>query len=128
LSSRDRALPATNPPSSYLTIACEEFPWVIDIRPSSSSSSPYVTVGDVLDGVYRGLRHHVSTAEWENASPNTQDRVRESYHRRCKRTQTHRDREVESKNGLRRIDWLGKSTMFMGLMPGRRVGQWIMHV
>jgi len=108
-----------------MTVTCQGLPWPVDIHASSAS---YVTVGDVLQGIHRALRSHVSAKEWNESSPNTQERVREAYYRRCKRTQNHKEWEDENRNGLRRIDWLGKTRMFAGLKAGRRDGEWVLCV
>lgn len=128
LSSHDLAYPATSPPLPYLHIRCEELPWSIDVYPALNSDSGVVTVGDVLHGIYRALRHRVSSSEWHASSSSMQHRVRDAWVRRCKRQQSYKERTYESNNGLRRIDWLAKNTLFRGLSPGRASDHWIMHV
>lgn len=108
---------------------CEDLPWPIDVYPAlNGGGGGIVTVEDVLKGVYRALRHRVSASEWHASSPNMQHRVRDAWVRRCKRQQSHKERTYESNNGLRRIDWLAKNTLFLGLTPGKTPDRWVMHV
>ncbi|KAF8518279.1 hypothetical protein BU17DRAFT_48872 [Hysterangium stoloniferum] len=126
LSPRDRARPATSPPLPFLRLKCSLLPWPIDVDPADHSG--VVTVGDVFAAIYYELRRHVTRPEWEGAPADVRERVRQSWLRRCKRQQTHRDREHESSNGLRRIDWLAKDTVFQGLSPGRSRDEWVLHL
>jgi len=126
LSPGDHARPATSTQLSFLRLQCDLLPWPIDIYPADHST--VVTVGDVLHGIYHDLRLHISGPEWNGAPSDTRERVRQSWLRRCKRQQTHRDREYEASNGLRRIDWLSKDTVFQGLSPGTSRDNWILHL
>ncbi|KAF8521327.1 hypothetical protein JB92DRAFT_2891323 [Gautieria morchelliformis] len=128
LTQRDLSSPATTPPMAYIHIRCDDLPWSIDVYPSTDSGSGVVTVGDVLHGIYRALRRRVSSAEWDASSPGMQQRVRDAWLRRCKRQQSHKERSYESNNGLRRVDWLTKYTVFRGLSPGKSHDHWVMHV
>lgn len=128
LSSRDLAHPATSPPLPYIHIRCSDMPWSIDVYPSPNSGSGIVTVGDVLYAIYRALRRRVSASDWNASSPSMQDRVRDAWLRRCKRQQSSEERNYEKNNGLRRVDWLMKNTVFRGLTPGQSNDHWVMHV
>ncbi|EJC99224.1 uncharacterized protein FOMMEDRAFT_148768 [Fomitiporia mediterranea MF3/22] len=118
-SMRDRRVPssvavqyATSPPVPIFRITCGIFPyreWTIEVRNSRG-----VTVGDVLNALYRELRHRVSNTEWTAAPRTHQARVAETFYTRCRRSA---DPRYEQRAGVRRIDWLLKSTVFVGLTP-----------
>ncbi|GJJ15204.1 hypothetical protein Clacol_009480 [Clathrus columnatus] len=120
--------PATYPPIGEMHITCPYLQWTCIVYPLSSHRS-IVTVGDVLETLFRFLRKHVSGEEWHSEKKSTQENVRQAWLRRVKRQQTHKDREYEKKNGLRRIDWLEKLTVFQGLelVKGSR-STWLLHV
>lgn len=124
LSSRDRARPATSPPLPYMRLKSEYLPWSIEIHPAGSAS--YVTVGDVLEGIHRALRHHVSKPEWLDTSESTKSLVQASFYRRIGRSHSHREWREEYTQGLRRIDWVGRKTVFAGLRASRRKEDWVL--
>jgi len=128
LTPRHLSPPAVYPPLSFMRIKCPLLPWPIDVHPDARSGSTVVTVGNVLEAIYSALRHRVSEAEWRAASPETQQRVRHAYLRRCKRQQSHTKRAYEESQGLRRIDWLVMNTAFQGLTPGKSPDRWVMHL
>lgn len=118
-SSRDRRLSpsitsqfATSPPVPIFRITCGIFPyreWTVEVR-----SARGVTVGDVLSALYRELRHRVTSAEWNGAPRSHQARVAEAFYARGRKAA---DPRYEQRAGVRRIDWLLKSTVFVGLTP-----------
>lgn len=116
------AQPATNPPVPLFRITMGVLPaqWTIEVRNSRG-----VTVGDVLDNIYKGLRHRVSSSEWRSAPRSHQVRVGDAYYARCKmvfekygggRT-GEKEKRYEERAGVRRVDWLVKSSCFVGLTP-----------
>ena len=112
ISSRVRQQFATNPPCADFRIACGIFPsksWYIEIHKRSG-----VTVGDVLDGLYSGLRHRISKTEWTYMAHTTQSRVAEAFYDRQRRS---KDPRYEHQAGLRRIDYMLRSSSFVGLSP-----------
>ncbi|KAF8587748.1 hypothetical protein K439DRAFT_1630359 [Ramaria rubella] len=128
LPAQDLTVAATSPPVPHLRIQCEHLPWPIEVHPSAHSGAGVVTVGDVLEAIYRALRHRVRGTEYYASSTEVQHRVRDAYLRRCKRNQSMSGRAYETNNGLRRVDWLMKNTIFQGLSPGRSHDHWVMHV
>ncbi|KAL5522976.1 hypothetical protein ACEPAF_1243 [Sanghuangporus sanghuang] len=118
-SARDRRLSssvtsqyATSPPVPIFRVTCGIFPyrnWTIEVHNSRG-----VTVGDVLNALYRELRHRVNSAEWNGAPRTHQARVAEAFYGRSRRSA---DPRHEQHAGVRRIDWLLKSTAFVGLTP-----------
>lgn len=128
LSASDLTRPASYPPLEKMYITCPYLPWTITVYPSSSHR-PVVTVGDVLETLFRTLRKHVSGDEWHSEHSKRRETVRQAWLRRVKRQQTHKDREYERSNGLRRIDWLEKMTVFQGLELAKgSKNTWILHV
>lgn len=104
---------ATNPPMPSMVIRCSHLPWTITILPTNTK---YVTVRDVLDGIYRSLRHAVHEAEY-HCLPSAEARysVNNAYIRRCKRLDDPQAREFEKGKGVKRVDFLGERTLFTGL-------------
>ena len=112
LSSSVKAQYATNPPVPIFRVTCGILPyrdWTIEVHNSRG-----VTVGDVLNALYRELRHRVNSAEWNGAPRPHQARVAETFYSRSRRSP---DPRYEQRAGVRRVDWLLKSTVFVGLTP-----------
>lgn len=112
ISKRIRSQYATQPPVPVFRVTCGIFPhngWEIEVRNPLG-----VTVEDVLIELYRGLRHRISNKEWEQTPRQHQARVAEAFY---ERTRHSRDPTYEHSQGVRRIDWLLRSTAFVGLTP-----------
>ncbi|KAF7304070.1 hypothetical protein MIND_00638500 [Mycena indigotica] len=108
--------PATYPPQSTLVLASSHLPYAISI--SASAQTGFVTVADVLSGLYTALRAHVSREEYEKlGSATAMRRVRDAYAARYMRLRGHRGYEEEKAGGLRRVDLLMGHTRFRGLSP-----------
>ncbi|KAJ7755616.1 hypothetical protein DFH07DRAFT_821177 [Mycena maculata] len=122
LSPRVLAEPATTPHLPCVTIMSDLFPWRISIYPSSSKPGAYVTVADVLNGIYRGLRQQVRRDELDTL-PVPQPfvtAVRKAFHSRCSRVARAGDpvaADSEARKGIRRMDFLLGNHMFAGLLP-----------
>ncbi|GJJ15202.1 hypothetical protein Clacol_009478 [Clathrus columnatus] len=127
LSPSDLNSPATYPPVQTLRVTNSLLPWPVVLHPISEFRS-VITVGDVLEGLFRFLRKHASGDEWHSADEQTREDVRQAWMRRVRRQQTHKDREYERSNGLRRIDWLDKATVFQGLEFVQGSDTWVLHV
>lgn len=119
--------PATYPPLQKMRISSPLLPWPITLYPTSETRAT-LTVGDVLEGLFRFLRKHASGEEWHSADKHTREDVRQAWMRRVRRQPTHDDKEHERNNGLRRIDWLEKATVFQGLEPVKGSDTWILHL
>ncbi|KAI5116456.1 hypothetical protein M0805_005869 [Coniferiporia weirii] len=120
LASRAQRLPAhiaaqhaTSPPVPFFRIACGLFPhsraWNVEAHNARG-----VTVGDVLSALHRALRRRVSPAEWAAAPRAHQARVAEAFYARVRASA---DPAYEQRAGVRRVDWLLRSTGFVGLAP-----------
>lgn len=111
------AEPATNPPMQTIIITCQYFKskWDIHIRPAPTSSSPFVTVDDVLDAMYRGLRLPVHPIEYDGIPPHEASHVNAAYYTRCGRVLDQDARLQEHSKGVKRVDFLMGKNRFMGL-------------
>ncbi|KAF8069275.1 hypothetical protein FPV67DRAFT_1116715 [Lyophyllum atratum] len=113
ISQRALSEPATKPPLASLTLLIPHLPWTVTVH---ASYGPYVTVTDVLEGIYRKLRANISSHEF-NSLPSEKDRrrVTSAYEQRYRRIRGSRDYEDEKRQGVRRVDFLMGHTRFMGL-------------
>ncbi|EGO04024.1 hypothetical protein SERLA73DRAFT_27426, partial [Serpula lacrymans var. lacrymans S7.3] len=129
LSSQVLAEPATSPPLQSLTLLNQSLPWELTIRPTSSVT-PFVTVQDVLHGVYRFLRLSVNSAEYSMLpSKDHQMRVNLAYHARCNRSPSKDIYDEESKKGVKRVDFLMGQNKLMGLSSTKRGPDvWVLNV
>ncbi|KAF9258820.1 hypothetical protein L218DRAFT_711291 [Marasmius fiardii PR-910] len=115
--------PAISPAVSFLMLKTDFLPWMIPIY--ASSNGYFVTVRDVLNGIYMGLRKNVTRDEW-NSILSRSDRVRvgEAYERRCGRISDCYLSREERQGGVKRVDFLCGRTRFMGLVRSRGRGVW----
>ncbi|KAG1730098.1 hypothetical protein EDD22DRAFT_928916 [Suillus occidentalis] len=105
--------PVTASANILLTLQNDLLPWRCEIR---ASTSPYVTVEDVLVQLYRFLRIPGTREEFKAApSQRIRDTISETYHNRCLRASSAEDYEEEKRKGLKRVDFLMGRTTFMGL-------------
>ncbi|KAJ3997900.1 hypothetical protein F5050DRAFT_1806422 [Lentinula boryana] len=118
--------PATNPFVTHLVIIFGA--WRIPVVPHPASTVAYVTVLDVLHGIYRYLRSTSSERNFQALSPDKQRRVTNAYNHRWQRCQIPAEREVEQKKGVKEIDFLADSTVFWGLSPTKELGTWQLQV
>jgi len=116
--------PATEPRVSKLVVSCDRLPWKIVVRAGSArSTSPgfyvgrsagprsHVTVHDVLCAVHSCLLQPISRAEWDmlERGSKRETKVTRAYEERCIKTRGGWE------EGVKRIDWLGQRTRFVGL-------------
>ncbi|KAF7304521.1 hypothetical protein HMN09_00854700 [Mycena chlorophos] len=131
--------PAAYPPQRTLVLATANLPYAITISPSSASLG-YVTVADVLGGLYAALRVHVSREEFAQLTAGNAKvvrRVSEAYTARYMRLHGHRGYAEEKAGGVRRVDFLMGHTKFRGLSlmtapasgsPGQLQDVWRIHL
>ncbi|RDB26939.1 hypothetical protein Hypma_005123 [Hypsizygus marmoreus] len=118
ISQRVLTEPATKPPLPVVLIIVPHLPWTITV---AASYGAYVTVLDVLDGIYRSLRSNVTSQEF-HALPSEKEmrRVSAAYEHRYRRIRGSREYEDEKRRGVRRVDFLMGCTRFMGLSTTSR--------
>ncbi|KDR72854.1 hypothetical protein GALMADRAFT_252156 [Galerina marginata CBS 339.88] len=106
--------PATQPLFPFIDVVCPRLPWRITIH---SHSKPYVTVGDVLDGLHRALRTNVTPAEFALLPSDEAKRdVTNAYKVRYKSISDPEEYHVEKAKGVKRVDFLGKYNIFRGIV------------
>ncbi|KAH9887976.1 hypothetical protein C8Q73DRAFT_776675 [Cubamyces lactineus] len=76
---------------------------------------PYVTVGDVVHGLYKALRISVRPDEVERLDARRRDHVRQAFEKRVREDPANRGRNVQF--GIRRVDFLGDHRAFLGIRP-----------
>jgi hypothetical protein len=109
------SLPATQPPMSKLAVTCALLPFTLHIEASRAFGQSYVTIGDLLCGIYSQLRTQLSSADYRQLcrTPDVQQSVSEAFYSRC--SVLREGRRDEEQRGLRRSDLLMASQMFAGL-------------
>ncbi|KAJ7047685.1 hypothetical protein C8F04DRAFT_1059730 [Mycena alexandri] len=119
LSPRVLAELATSPGLPCITIVFFRYPsWETTIHPSSSKCPAYVTVADVLNGVYRYLRRQAEPEELETVPPPHMFSAHQALSRRCNELARMDPiaARSEARKGLRRIDFLSGKSRFAGLL------------
>ncbi|KAF9447306.1 hypothetical protein P691DRAFT_802630 [Macrolepiota fuliginosa MF-IS2] len=112
--------PATSSHLPSFTLVSQYLPWEIVILPSSKS---YVTVSDVLYGLYRGLRLPVSHDEYAYETEDKKDKISFAYHRRLERYASNPGlMEQEMQKGVKRVDYLTGVHRFGGISETGRPG------
>ncbi|KAF8164071.1 hypothetical protein BJ912DRAFT_890300 [Pholiota molesta] len=121
--------PATSPPVPFMEISCPKLPWRITVMPRSKKIG-YVTIGDVFAALYRALRLNVSQEEFALVpSAEGQTIINNAYRFRYKRQPDAQSYQEEKDKGLKRVDFLGLQTRFMGLVPAKGGAEgWILLV
>ncbi|KAI0353864.1 hypothetical protein OH77DRAFT_1497016 [Trametes cingulata] len=97
-------------------------PLEVEVTPSpepywSSTPLPFVTVGDVLYGLYKALRASVDARDCERLEQRVRDSLRRAFERRLLSDPRNHRRNVQ--HGIRKIDYLGDRRMFLGIRPAR---------
>jgi len=90
-------------PVHHIHLISKAFPWSIDIK----SHTP-ITCEAVWDALYSALQEHVADSEWGMVMG--ERKIRENIEKTAKKRG-----ETDPDKALKRIDWLGDSTIFRGL-------------
>jgi hypothetical protein len=101
--------PAVNPPVTRLRLVSKLHPWV-----AIAKNPEGVTVGNVLEIIYATLQEPVCEAEWWIVSSKERARVGRIFERECAQGPGTTGRR-STKDGVRRVDWVGDDTNFLGL-------------
>lgn len=106
--------PVAQPLRSSISIVCLRLPWRITIH---SSSKPYVTVMDVLDGLYYSLRTPVTAAEFALLEAGeARMRVTDAFISRFQSISDPERQALEKAGGLKRVDFLQNYNIFDGIV------------
>lgn len=132
ISPQELAQPATNPPTTRLTITCNFIPqWPIYLdynAATAAASGGYlrisppaavpITLGDVLYSIHTSLQTQVTHLDWARLSDSESKAIARAYTRRC-RASPSMESHLASQ-GVRRVDYLLKTFVFAGLVrePG----------
>ncbi|KAG7094563.1 hypothetical protein E1B28_005391 [Marasmius oreades] len=109
------AEPALSPAVPSLILTTPLLPWSFTIYPSNGY---YVSVRDVLDGIYHALRSSATHKDYLFVpSRKDQHRIHEAYERRCSRIRDYHASREEKKSGVKRVDFLRQRTRFIGIAP-----------
>lgn len=119
--------PATHPPLPSLTFVSSHLPWEINI---SRTSQPYVTISDVLGGLYRALRTCATQGELSREAEVKRAAILRAHMRRSERhlPNDRRTMERERSKGPRRIDFLAGNHYFRGLVKTERPNVWYIQL
>ncbi|KAF8583092.1 hypothetical protein K439DRAFT_1661494 [Ramaria rubella] len=123
------SMSATQPTVSFLLITTPNLPWSIRLRaqqhtsfPSSTYHTgplPYLSVHDVLIGIYMALREPITLEEYDSLASNKELRqeILAAYRKRT----TQETRGLPNvQETMRRVDWLAERTIFEGLQPSEQ--------
>ncbi|KAI9570843.1 hypothetical protein HD554DRAFT_2081670 [Boletus coccyginus] len=109
---KGRNAPATHPRLTHIRIISRTFPWMIQARAQNSKLG--VTCGEVLDAVSAYLYGDVAKKEYENLPGPKKRQIWEGY--RFNRSTDSNAPGGRLGEGLKRLDWLGSSSRFGGLV------------
>ncbi|KAF9258798.1 hypothetical protein L218DRAFT_830518, partial [Marasmius fiardii PR-910] len=109
------AEPALSPAVPSLILTTPYLPWSFTIYPTNGY---YVSVRDVLDGIYHALRGNATQKDYHFVPSRTdQRRIQEAYERRYSRIHDYHASREEKKGGMKRVDFLRERTRFVGMTP-----------
>ncbi|KAK0215591.1 hypothetical protein IW262DRAFT_225304 [Armillaria fumosa] len=113
LSINELSGPATHPHIQRMTIVCDAMPyWPIFIGDGSRGLS----LGEVLQGIYRSMMWRVSRSEWERFPEGDRTAIAKAFARRCRALGNPDLEYAERQDGVKRVDVLLGKTMFRGLV------------
>ncbi|PBK83510.1 hypothetical protein ARMGADRAFT_1019064 [Armillaria gallica] len=105
--------PATRPHVQRMTIICDELPcWPVTVAGDGIRG---VSLGDVLQGLYRMMMWRISRAEWERIPEGDRAAIARAFARRCRALGNPDLEHAERQDGVKRVDLLLGKTMFRGL-------------
>ena len=116
--------PASNPEITRLLIVCDTIPqWKLDLHVTSAGllparrerpAIPFITVGDVLHGLYVHLHTPVTHEEWGQLSSSQETDVSRAYTKRYKAYPPLQ--QQQQREGVKRVDFLLRNHYFKGLV------------
>lgn len=99
------SMAATHPPAKVMKIVAPGLPWSIIVEPIATSS-PFVTVLDVLHALYTSLHKPIKQAEFDAVSQSYRDLISKTWHHRLDKIPFPSDVKAERSRGVRRMDFL----------------------
>jgi len=99
------SMAATHPPARLVKLVAAGLPWSITVEPTTTSS-PFVTVLDVLHALYTSLRKPIKQAEFDAVSKSYRDSISKAWHHRLDKISSPSDVKAEKARGVRRMDYL----------------------
>ncbi|KAJ7486853.1 hypothetical protein FB451DRAFT_1228179 [Mycena latifolia] len=118
--------PATYPPSPSMKLICPRLPWRIEIE---CTAGGFVSVADVRSAIHAALAASVTRAELLATAVLDRPIISMAFEARCERVL--RDcgpgaAQVELERGIKRVDFLFGSTIFIGLCATATADVWEM--
>jgi hypothetical protein len=110
--SNGRQEPATFPRVTALRLISDVFPWILDIKATSTTTG--VTCGDVIEQLSDHLQRRLRKEDYEGASGIKRRAIRDAYHHNRSRNAGVPGGQLG--DGLKALDWLGSQTMFGGAL------------
>ena len=124
LSEYELEQPAMHPQMTHVRIVCDMIPqWPVDLQVLGTSLSPprrrraalpYLTLEDVLLALHASLHRKISHQEWGRLTTAQEMEVARAYTRRCKSSGSDWAERQQQAEGVKRIDFLLKTTWFKG--------------
>lgn len=102
-------VPATQPLLRRVQLISRYFDWRIVVENPKG-----VTIGDVLYRIRDSLNKIASKEEFSSVPEDAQPEILKAYQRNCSAT-SNGAKLRELQEGLKRVDWLGKRTLFAGI-------------
>jgi len=122
------SMAATHPPVELMKIVVAGLPWAFTVEPTATSS-PFVTVLDVLHTLYTGLHKPIKQAEFVAVSKSYRDSISVGWYNRLDKISSPSDMKAERARGVRRIDYLLGKTCIKRLrylnISGQGVVTWL---
>ena len=103
-----------------ITLVFPDLPLMVEIEPADAplwtpTPLPYLTVGDVLYGLYKSLRLSIPSREFDALTRAHQESIIRTFKKRLASDRENYDKNVHY--GVRHIDYLGEMRRFVGLRP-----------
>lgn len=96
---------ATHPPTKVMKLVAAGLPWSVTVE-STTTSSPFVTVLDVLHALYTSLHKPIKQAEFDAVSKSHRDFISKAWHNRLDKIPFPSEVKAERTRGVRRMDFL----------------------
>ncbi|KAF9263122.1 hypothetical protein L218DRAFT_999994 [Marasmius fiardii PR-910] len=109
---------ATKPSLPFIIIIIPELGWEIPIQPMGNAQ--FITVSDVLHGIYRFLREPITKDQYARCTERQRAQIDASFRLRYARYDHPEGQKLEQSKGIKKVDLLLGQTRFMGLSSTNR--------